>query len=140
MKLSYCQAWKIKENAKEKIYGLPWNYYKLLLWMCGQVVQMNPRSIVYLTYSSDCHFEQLFISHEVSIQGFLLGYRPIIAIDSSHMSGSYDAALFSIITYNANDNMFPLAFGVMSFENYEDWSWFLQTLKKNLGDNKVYIR
>ena len=75
MKLSYCQAWKIKENAKDKIYGLPWNYYKLLLWMCGRVVQMNPRSIVYLTYSSDCHFEQLFITHEVSIQGFLLGYR-----------------------------------------------------------------
>ena len=69
MRLSYCQSWKIKEKAKERIYDLPWNYYKLLPWMCDRVVQMNPGSIVDLTYSSDDHFEQLFIAHEV----FLLG-------------------------------------------------------------------
>ena len=30
MRLSYCPAWKIKEKAKERIYGFPRNYYKLL--------------------------------------------------------------------------------------------------------------
>ena len=30
MRLTYCQAWKIKEKAKERIYGQPKNYYKLL--------------------------------------------------------------------------------------------------------------
>ena len=91
MRLSYCQAWKIKEKAKERIYGFPRNF---LLWMCYRVVQMNPGLIVDLTYSSNDHFEQLFIAHEVSIQGFLLGCRPFIAIDSSHLSGPYVVPYF----------------------------------------------
>ena len=94
VRLSYCQAWKIKEKAKERIYGFPRNYYKLLPWICDQVVQMNPGSVVDLTYSSDDYFEQLFIAHEVSIQGFLLGCRPFIAIDSSHLSGPYVVPYF----------------------------------------------
>ena len=40
-------------------------------------------------------------------------------------------ALFSTTTYDANGNMFPLAFGVMSSKNYEDRSWFLQNFKEN---------
>ena len=72
---------------------------------------MNQGSVVDLTYSSDGHFEQLFIAHEVFIQEFLLGCRPFITIDSSHMSGSYGGALFSATTHDANENMIPLAFG-----------------------------
>ena len=87
MRLTYCQAWKIKEKAKERIYGQPKNYYKLLPLMCERIVQSNPGSVVELTYSSDGHFEKLFIAHDVSRYGFLMGCRPIIAIDSSHMSG-----------------------------------------------------
>ena len=35
--------------------------------------------------------------------------------------------------------MFLLAFGVMSSENYEDWSWFLENLKTVDGDKEVVI-
>ena len=53
-----------------------------------------------------------------------MGCRPIIAINSSHMSDPYNDALFFATSYDANNSMFPLAIGVMSYENYEDWSWF----------------
>ena len=66
-----------------------------------------------------------FIAHDVSIQGLLMGCRSIIAIDSSHMSGSYGGALLFATSYDVNENMFPLACGVMSSENYDGWSWFL---------------
>ena len=75
----------------------------------------------------------------MSIQEFLLGCWPFIAIESCHMSGPYGGALFSATTYDANDNIFPLAFGVMRSENYEDWPWFLQNLKKIVGDKEVVI-
>ena len=55
--------------------------------MCERIKICNMRSVVELTHSSDDHFEQMFIAHEVSIIGFFSGCRPIIAIDSSHMSG-----------------------------------------------------
>ena len=43
-----------------------------------------------------------------------------IYIDSSHMSSPYGGALFSTNAYDGNDSMFPLAFGVVGSENYED--------------------
>ena len=73
--------------------------------MCERIKKCNPRSVVELTHSSNGHFQQLFIAHEVSIIGFLSGCRPIFSIDSSHMSGLYGGTLFSAITYDVNDKM-----------------------------------
>ena len=87
--------------------------------MCERTKKCNPRSVVELTDSSDGHFQQLFIAHEVSTIGFLNGCRPVIAIYSSHVSGPYGGAIFSATSYDGNDNMFPIAYGVMSFKNYE---------------------
>ena len=121
IQLTYLQALQMKKKAKECIYGQPKNYYKLLSWMCERMVATNSGSIVELSYSDDGHFEQLFVAHSISIQGFLMGCQPIIAIDSAHMSGPHGGALFSATAYDANDSMFPLAFGVLSSKNYEDW-------------------
>ncbi|RVW20935.1 hypothetical protein CK203_110955 [Vitis vinifera] len=71
--------------------------------------------------------------------GFVKGCRPIIAIDSTHMSGPYGGALFSATALDANDSMFPLAFGVMSSENYEDWLWFLEKLKIVVETRKLLL-
>ena len=73
--------------------------------MCERIVQTNLRTIVELTHSNDGHFEKLFITHAISIQGFAIGCRPIIAINSSHMSGPYGGALFSKTSYDANDSL-----------------------------------
>ena len=50
-------------------------------------------------------------------KGFLLRYRPFIAINSSHLSGPYGSTLFSTTTYDVNDNMLRLDFGVIISEN-----------------------
>ena len=107
--------------------------------MCERIKKFNQGSVVEFTHSSDGHFQQLFIAHEVSIIGFLSRCRPVIAINSSHMSEPYGGALFSTTSYDANDNMFPIAYGVMSSKNYEDWNWFLQNLKNLIGDKDVII-
>ena len=101
----------------------------------------NLGSSVELSYSDDGHFKQffVFVAHSISIEGFVRGCRPIIAIDSAHMSESYGGALLSATAYNANESMFPLAFGVMSSENYEDWLWFLEKLKIVVGNKEVII-
>ena len=82
---------------------------------------------------------QLFVALSVSIHGFQMGCRLIISIDSSHMSRPYKGALFSASSYDADDDMFPLAYGLFSFENYEDWLWFLEKLKIVIGEREVII-
>ena len=68
-----------------------------------------------------------------------MGCRPVLAIDSYHLSGPYKGALLSAIAYDANDGMFPLALGVVGSENYEDWYWFLEKLKGVLDSKEVII-
>ena len=129
----------MKKKAKERIYGLQKKYYKLLPWMCEKVIQTNLGTIVELKNSSDGNYQHLFIAHSISIQGFSLGCRPIISIDLSHISGPYGGALILASAYDGNDSMFPLAFGIVESENYEDWLWFLQNIKKMVGNREVVI-
>ena len=95
--------------------------------------------IVEYRCSDDCHFMQLFVALSVSIHGFKMRCWPIISIDSSHMSGPYKGALFSASSYDANDGMFPLAYGLFSSENYKDWLWFSEKLKMAIGEKDVII-
>ncbi|RVW39291.1 hypothetical protein CK203_085102 [Vitis vinifera] len=139
MQLNYCQAWNLKEKAKERIHGVPQCSYKLLPWLCTRLIETNPGTIAEYRCSDDGHFMQLFVALSVSIHGFQLGCRPIISIDSSHMSGPYKGALFSASSYDADDGMFPLAYGLFNSENYEDWLWFLEKLKMVIGERDVII-
>ncbi|KAL6319998.1 hypothetical protein AAG906_037075 [Vitis piasezkii] len=46
IQLTYLQAWQMKEKAKERIYGQPKNYYKLLPWMCERMLATNPDRVL----------------------------------------------------------------------------------------------
>ena len=136
--LTYNQAWHIKEKAKERIYGAPRDSYMFLPWLCHRLREINPGTLAEYT-STNGHFSQLFVAHAFSIQGFMQGCRPILAIDSCHLSRPYKGALLSAIAYDGDDGMFPLAIGVVSSENYEDWYWFLEKVKHLLDGKEVVI-
>ncbi|KAL6315450.1 hypothetical protein AAG906_000742 [Vitis piasezkii] len=138
VQLTYNQAWHLKEKAKERIYGVPRDSYTFIPWLCHRLREINPGTIAEYT-SQEGHFMQLFIAHAFSIQGFIMGCQPVLAIDSCHLSGPYKGALLSAIAYDADDGMFPLALGVVSSENYEDWYWFLDKLKGVLDGKEVVI-
>ena len=139
MQLNYCQAWNLKEKAKEWIHGVPQCSYKLLPWLCTRLIEKNPRTIARYKCSDDGHFMQLFVAFLVSIHEFKMGCRPIILIDSSHMSGPYKGTLFSTSSYDVDDGMFPLAYGLFNSKNYKDWLWFLEKLKMVIGEREVII-
>ncbi|XP_059598679.1 uncharacterized protein LOC132255063 [Vitis vinifera] len=138
VQLTYNQAWHLKEKTKERVYGSPRASYAYLPWLCHRLREINPGTIAEYT-SHEGHFKQLFIAHAFSIQGFTMGCRPVLAIDSYHLSGPYKEALLSAIAYDADDGMFLLALGVVGSENYEDWYWFLEKLKGILDGQEVII-
>ncbi|KAL6347558.1 hypothetical protein AAG906_026083 [Vitis piasezkii] len=71
MELNYCQAWNLKEKAKERIHGVPQCSYKLLPWLCTRLIETNPGTIAEYRCSDDGHFMQLFVALSVSIHGVL---------------------------------------------------------------------
>ncbi|KAL6348604.1 hypothetical protein AAG906_016124 [Vitis piasezkii] len=100
--------------------------------------ELNHGTIANYT-SHEGHFKQLFITHAFSIQGFIMGCRPVLSIDSFHLSGPYKEALLSAIAYDADNGMFPPALGVVGSKNYEDWYWFLEKLNGVLDGKEVII-
>ena len=107
--------------------------------MCTRLIEINLGTIVEYRCSDDGHFMQLFVALVMLIHGFKMACRAIISIDSSHMSRLYKGVLFSASLYDADNGMFPLVYGLFSFENYEDWLWFLEKLKMVIGERNVII-
>ena len=40
---------------------------------------------------------------------------------------------------DANDQYFPLAFGVVENETKESWRWFIQLLMEDIGQDRRYV-
>ena len=130
------ETWK--RRLKNEFTVCP-NVHIRVPWLCTRLIETNPRTIVEYRCLDDGHFMQLFVYLLVSIHEFKMGCRPIISIDSSHMSGPYKGTLFSVSLYDADDDMFPLAYCLFSSKNYKDWLWFLEKLKMVIGERKVII-
>lgn len=55
-----------------------------------------------------------FPMNSIYIHGFHMRCQPLIAVESSQMSGSYSGALLNATAFYANYGMLPLVFGVVS--------------------------
>ena len=138
VELAYNQTWHLKEKPKECIYGAPCDSYTFFPWLCHKLGELNPETIAeYISHEG--HFMRLFIAHAFSIQIFIMGCRLVLAIDSCHLSSPYKGALLSTTAYDADDGMFPLALGMVSSKNYDNWYWFLERLKGVLDGREVVI-
>ena len=68
--------------------------------------------------------------------GWLAGCRPIIGIDDCFLKGVCKGQLLVAVGKDADEQMFPIAWGVIDKETKRNWAWFLQWLVKelDLGD------
>ena len=98
----------------------------------------NPGSVVNLEVSDGNKFQYLFIAFAASIHGFSY-CRPVISIDATHLKGKYRGVLFTAVCHDANQQIFPLAFGVGDSENDASWSWFLHRVKSVFGSNPALV-
>ncbi|KAL5583420.1 hypothetical protein UlMin_015862 [Ulmus minor] len=50
------------------------------------------------------------------------------------MNGKYRGVLFTVVSHDANQQIFSLAFGIGDSENDASWIWFFRRLKENFGE------
>jgi hypothetical protein len=50
-----------------------------------------------------------------------------------HFKTKYGGQLLTVVGMDPNDCIFPIAFAVVEVEDTSTWSWFLGTLKQDLG-------
>jgi len=62
--------------------------------------------------------------------------KPLIAIDGTFLKNKYRGVLLMAVTKDANNQIFPLAFGVADSENNESYEWYFRELRQAIGIHK----
>jgi hypothetical protein len=83
------------------------------------------------TIKDKIRFRRSFLALKPCIHGFLSGYRPYLAIDSTFLTGKFKDQL--VVVVDGHNWMYPIAFGVMDSETNENWIWFMQRLREAIG-------
>jgi MULE transposase domain len=67
--------------------------------------------------------------------------RPVLTIDAGFLSGRYVSKLFMACGYDAEQQLLPLAFVVVTGkESVANWGWFMQWLRKEVvGPGKITV-
>ena len=105
-----------------QLYGRVEDSYMVISWMCGRLIESDPDTVVKWKGSSNNRFERLFIAYGCSIKGFVDGCWPILYIDGYHLSGPYKGTMLSAWSYDADNEIFPLAYAIVSGETYDNWA------------------
>ena len=79
-------------------------------------------------------FQRLFLYHSAYASGF--GYcRPLLGLDGTHLKSKYKGILLAATATDANGQLFPLAYAIVSIENDDNWLWFLRLLREVVEAN-----
>ncbi|KAG8390948.1 hypothetical protein BUALT_Bualt01G0136600 [Buddleja alternifolia] len=130
------QAYRVKRNALKMIEGSPDYQYTRLWDYADELRKTNPGSTVILgTEDSNegLRFSKFYVCFKALKDGFQAGCRPIIGVDGCHLKGPHGEILLTAIGIDPNNNLFPLAYAIVSKENGETWGWFLAVLKQDLN-------
>ncbi|RZC65132.1 hypothetical protein C5167_008817 [Papaver somniferum] len=134
------RASKKKKTAYEAYHGLNFTKkflwgddiksYSDFVWYKDVIEHFNPRSVFNFEYDSVTRqFKRFFVAFEASITGFNNYCRLILFIDCTFLTGKFKGGLMVACGKTGNQEIYPVAFGLVPCENCESWQWFLTNLK-----------
>ncbi|CAA0811236.1 Unknown protein [Striga hermonthica] len=137
IQLKYSKAWSGMQVALDQIHGKYDESFQLLFNWAAQIEQVSPESLVEIEVEKigEKHrFKRMFVALAPCIQGFLDGCRPFIGVDASCLNGKYKGQLASAVGVDGHNWLYHIAYGIFESETEDNWRWFLDQLKRKIGD------
>ncbi|KAL4554246.1 hypothetical protein LXL04_039646 [Taraxacum kok-saghyz] len=136
LNVSVGQCRNAKAFALDEISGSLNGHYEKL-WMYGaELVWANPGSTVKIQVDpmpdSIVYFSRMYVCFKGVKDGWIEGCRRVIGIDGCFLKGICRGELLSAIGRDANNQMYPLAWAVVSVENKDTWKWFIDLLLNDI--------
>ncbi|CAL8162633.1 unnamed protein product [Prunus armeniaca] len=78
-------------------------------------------------------FQRMYVCFDACKRGFLEGCKTIVGFDGYFIKGAHPGQLLTVFGIDANNGMFPIAFGVVEIESKECWTWFLEIFFRYVG-------
>lgn len=138
VQMSKSTLYRAKRLALQEIHGGHDVSYSFLPAYCEVVRSTNPGSVAVCKWFPENHperpltFNRLFISFKGAIDGFLAGCRGLVGVDGTFLKGNYGGVLLSAVALDGNNEMFPIAWAIVSGEDEETWKFFINHLKNIL--------
>ncbi|XP_073131636.1 uncharacterized protein [Henckelia pumila] len=60
------------------------------------------------------------------------GCRPLIFLDGTHIKNKYKGCILVVVSKDANDDLFTIAYAIVDAENDANWDWFCYHLSRVL--------
>nr|GEW52948.1 transposase, MuDR, MULE transposase domain protein [Tanacetum cinerariifolium] len=121
-KFTWEREGEIRANQDDSFSQLP--YY------CHNLKLENEGSITRILTDEQGRFEMLFVGFGFAIQSCIRYLRPLIIIDAAHLKGSYKGINLEAIGTDGNNQILPIAMGVIQGETGASWTQFLSRLKE----------
>ncbi|KAM6558435.1 hypothetical protein CsatA_003574 [Cannabis sativa] len=139
IKMSYEKAWRCREKGLLYSRGTPAAAYSQLPGYFYVLEQKNPGTITDII-TEDNRFKYCFWSLAACRRGFKF-CRPVISIDGTFLKTRFGGTMLVAVAYDANNQLFPIAFAIVDSENHDSWKYFLQKLKEAIGEveNLVFV-
>ena len=125
--------------AQEKINGDYIEQFQLCTAYCNQLMKTYPGSTCFVDWEPSEHpleiprFRRMYICLDPLKKGFHAGCRKVIGLDGCHTKGLIKQQILTAVAVDPSNGWWPIAWAVVEKENYDIWSWFLQSLKDDIG-------
>ncbi|KAL4556397.1 hypothetical protein LXL04_039048 [Taraxacum kok-saghyz] len=133
----YLKVFRGKQQVHIDMYGKWEDSFLKLDEFREELLNRNQGSVVEIDFdivgNKKC-FKRFFICFLACSQGFLAGCRPYIALDACHLKGKFNGVLAAATGVDGNNSIFPVAYAVLESENTQSWTWFLESLRKSIGN------
>lgn len=110
-------------------YGRLWEYRQATL-------DSNPGSTCHIDLEERddglTYFKRMYVCFMGLKVGLLDGCRRVIGLDGCFLTHTCKGQLLTAMGRDANNQMFPISWVVVSVENKNNWCWFLSLLRDDL--------
>ncbi|KAH9697855.1 putative reverse transcriptase/RNA-dependent DNA polymerase [Citrus sinensis] len=96
----------------------------------------NKRAVVkiqYKTHVVETYFKRISINFDTLRNGFISGCRRFIGVEGYHFKTLSNGVLLTNVTFDANNDIIPLAVCVCEVQCKDSWKWLLKLLKEHPG-------
>ncbi|GKB16382.1 pentatricopeptide repeat-containing protein, partial [Tanacetum coccineum] len=78
------------------------------------------------------YFDRFYVCFKALKDGWKMGCRRIIALDGCFLKKANYGEILTAVDRDGNNHIFPVAWDVVSVENKDNWSWFLELIAEDL--------
>ena len=152
--ISVGKASRVRDKAREYVNGAYTQQYNQLWEYFEELRRSSPAGTILMkvhTFNEDDlaaefglvggvpYFERLYICLKGCKKGFLAGCKPFIGLDTCHLKNKSGGQLIIAVCKDPNEEYFPLAYAVVEAETKDSWTWFINLLLTDIGQNKRWV-